>query len=129
MATVVVGGQERTLRYGFLAFRKLAERGVVFVPKVPSPEVLWAPETQIKILWAGCLADAPDVTVEDVQAWLDPLEFDPAVAILATALMALLAAWEGEQRRPPSGKKRKTSSGTPNGRPTASATAPGSSSG
>lgn len=128
MASITLGGEPRTLRYGFLAFRKLAEQRIAFVPKMPEPEVLWSPETQIAILWAGLLADSPDVTIGQVQAWLDPMDFNAAYEMLAAALTALLTAWEGEQRRPPT-MRLETSSVIVNAPPSGSATGPGSSTG
>lgn len=127
MATVTLDGQARTLRYGFLAFRRLAEVGVNFVPDMPSADMLWAPATQVKILWAGCLAESPELTVEAVERWLDPLDFTTAYDALAEALRGLLEAWEGEQRRPPPTPINPPSSVMPNAPPSDSAIAPGSS--
>lgn len=127
MATVTLGGAERTLRYQFLAFRKLAAEGLSFMPKWPAADTLWNPENQVKILWAGLLADQPALTRAQVEGWLDGMEFQAAYDVLEISIGEVFAAWEGEQRRPPT-RSGATSTATPNAPPSDSATAPGSSS-
>lgn len=98
MASVVIGGLSRTIRYPWPVIRKLDATYGLNLYGVSGAQLV-SPDTLTKVLWAGLLTDWPEVTIEMLDGLLSLATVGPVA--LATAQAIKEAMPEGEQSPPP----------------------------